>query len=388
MKIVMLVSKRTDPRTFNEAYTLVNAGHEVTIVTWDRELRFPKREEVIEGYKMHRIQFNGTYGRGIWQIPGFARFWFLAFLRLVTWKYDVVYCHDLDTYPLGWLAARLRRKKVVFDAHIPLPERMAWKELESPMTRHFVRFIEMIERLLAKRADVVFTDSEKVVDRFREMGVKNVYEILNVPRRDFPYTPKVHRDGAVTIGRIGLMSRIIGHGADDTIDAFERLLNEGYDVRLALLGNITPGEYKEELTERIRRFGDRVTFSDFIPYSEVMEWYGKLDISVILYDHRIHRCMYRLGYPVKLFESMAAGLPMILRSNAHAQQLLLDKECGIVVGYELESVVNGLRTLIEDPELRIRYGANARRAFEERYNWAYESQRLLKALEPVLSANE
>ena len=111
MRIVMLVSKRTDPRTFNEAYTLVNAGHEVTILTWDRELRFPKKEEVIEGYKMHRIQFKGTYGRGIGQIPGFARFWFVAFLRLMRWKYEVVYCHDLDTYPLGWLAGPPGRKE-------------------------------------------------------------------------------------------------------------------------------------------------------------------------------------------------------------------------------------------------------------------------------------
>jgi glycosyltransferase involved in cell wall biosynthesis len=150
-------------------------------------------------------------------------------------------------------------------------------------------------------------------------------------------------------------------------------------VRLALLGNITPSSYKEEISARIEKLGDHATFSDFIPYSEVMEWYSRLDISVIFYDMRIHRCMYRPGYPTKLFESMAAGIPIVLRSNDHAQQLLLDNECGLVVGYELDGIVDALRKLVKDPELRARYGANGRRMFEGRYNWTVEGERLLKA---------
>jgi len=76
---------------------------------------------------------------------------------------------------------------------------------------------------------------------------------------------------------------------------------------------------------------------------------------------------------------MAAGIPIVLRSNDHAQQLLLDNDCGLVVGYALDSIVDALRKLIEDPQLRARYGANGRRMFEQRYNWAIESQRLLRA---------
>jgi glycosyltransferase involved in cell wall biosynthesis len=369
---------RPDPRPLKEARALVEAGNEVTILAWDRETRFPK-EEIIDGIKVSRIAWKGSYGRGVAQIPEFAYFWLRVLLRLLTWEYDVVHCHDLDTLPLGWLIGRLRRKRVVFDSHIPFPDRVARREQGSRATRILVRALESIERMLAKRTDIVLTDSEKMVERFRGMGVIRGFEILNVPPAEFGGTVKERHGDTVIIGRIGLMSRDMGHGVDDTLDAFERLVDEGYDVRLALLGNVTPDSYKREVSARIQKLGDRVTFSDFIPYSKVMEWYGKLDISVILYDMRVHRCMYRLGYPTKLFESMAAGIPIVLRSNDHAQQLLSDNDCGIVVGYDLDSIVNALRELVRDPELRARYGANGRRMFEQRYNWAVESRRLLRA---------
>jgi glycosyltransferase involved in cell wall biosynthesis len=385
VKILMLLTNpfRPDPRPLKEAGALVEAGNEVTILAWDRETRFPK-EEKVHGIKVSRIAWRGSYGRGVAQIPGFAYFWLRVLWRLLTWDYDVVHCHDLDTLPLGWLMGRLRRKRVVFDSHIPFPDRVARREQSSRATRILVRVLEMVERTLAKRADILLTDSEKMVERFRGMGVKKGFEILNVPPADFGNVVKERHGDTVIIGRIGLMSRDMGHGVDDTLDAFERLVGEGYDVRLALLGNVTPDSYKEEVSARIQRLGDRVTFSDFIPYSEVIEWYGKLDISVILYDMRIHRCMYLLGYPTKLFESMAAGIPIVLRSNDHAQQLLLDNECGLVVGYDLDSIVGALRELVENPELRARYGANGRRMFEQRYNWAVESQRLVKAYGELL----
>jgi glycosyltransferase involved in cell wall biosynthesis len=380
MRVLMLLTNpfRPDPRPLKEARALVGAGNEVTILAWDREMRFPK-EETVDGIKVSRIAWKGSYGRGIAQIPGFAYFWFRVLFRLLTWKYDVVHCHDLDTLPLGWLIGRLRRKRIVFDSHIPFPDRVARLEENSRVTRILVRILEMTERLLAKRADILLTDSEKMVERFRNMGVKRGFEILNVPPAGFADTVTKKDNGPVIIGRIGLMSRDMGHGVDDTLDAFEQLLEEGHDVRLALLGNITPSSYKEEISARIERLGDRATFSDFIPYSEVMEWYSRLDISVIFYDMRIHRCMYRPGYPTKLFESMAAGIPIVLRSNDHAQQLLLDNECGLVVGYELDGIVDALRKLVKDPELRARYGANGRRMFEGRYNWTVEGERLLKA---------
>ena len=374
----MVIGRHADTRTLNEARALVGASNEVTVLAWDRKRIRPK-EEVVDGVRVCWIGRKETYGRGAAQIPGFASFWFRALFRLLTWECDVIQCENLDALPFGWFAARLRGKRLVFDAHIPYPDRVARLEQRSRLIRIVVPILEIMERTLAKRADILLTDSEKMVERFKSMGVKKAFEILNVPEADFSYTAKKDGTGPVTVGRIGLISRDMGQGADDTIDAFEQLLDDGYDVRLVLIGDMTPGSYKDELTARLRRFGDRVTFSDYVPYSQVIEWYGKLDISLILYDMRVHRCMYRLGYPTKLFESMAAGVPIVLRSNDHAQQLLLDNDCGLVVGYALDSIVDALRKLIEDPQLRARYGANGRRMFEQRYNWAIESQRLLRA---------
>jgi glycosyltransferase involved in cell wall biosynthesis len=361
-----------------EAMALIGAGYSVTILAWDREQRFPK-EEWIEGIKVSRIAWKGTYGRGIAQIPGFAYFWIRVILRLLSWKYDIIHCHDLDTLPLGMAVGRLRKKKVVFDSHIPFPDRVARHELDSRATQWLVKGLEFVERKLAKRADILLTDSMKMVERFHGLGVKRAFEILNVPPRQFVEPDKTPHEGPVVIGRIGLMSEDMGHGVDDTLDAFEQLLEEGHDVRLALLGNMTPASYQVEITERINRLGDRVDFSDFLPYDEVMKWYKRLDISLIFYDLRIHRCMYKLGYPTKLFESLAAGIPIVIRSTEHAHKIVLEAECGETVGHDLPQIVDTLRKLITNPDLRERYGHNGRELFERRYNWTEEGKRLVRA---------
>lgn len=377
LNIVMLLSNsfRPDPRPMKEAMALQEAGHRVQLYAWDRECRYP-REELFQGISIRRIAMKGAYGKGLAQLPGFAWFWLQTFRKVMSNSVDVIHCHDLDTLPLGWLCAKLKRCRLVFDAHIPFPDRVSRLADRSRSTAAFVWMLRRLERSLGARADLLLTDSDLMVERFHELGIPGAKVILNVPPLDFIDPAKrPPPEGELTIVRIGLMSRSMGYGVDATLDAFEMLLDEGHNLKLVLAGNITPASYKEEIEARIADLGDRISFSEFIPYSQVMDWYQMGHISLVLYDLDKRGFNWR-GNPTKLFEAFAACMPVVVCSNASINELVAKKQAGVLVDGSAESIATGLRTLILDPELRQTMGNAGRKLFEERYNWSIEAERL------------
>jgi len=73
------------------------------------------------------------------------------------------------------------------------------------------------------------------------------------------------------------------------------------------------------------------------------------------------------GYPIKLLNAMAAGLPIVCcRSSAHP---LTHQYNGLIVpDNDVEAFAAAILRLMKDPELRRNLGANARRTVEEKHS--------------------
>ena len=92
-----------DPRVHNEARSLVNAGYSVTILCWDREMKYPEHE-VVDGIQIERIFIESSYGRGSSQLRYLWSFWKEAYKRAINLAPDVIHAHDFNTLPLGYSA--------------------------------------------------------------------------------------------------------------------------------------------------------------------------------------------------------------------------------------------------------------------------------------------
>src|SRR4030042_1442715 len=103
MKILMILSNpfMVDPRVHKEAKALVDSGHEVTVIVWDRRHEY-KPKDTVDGIKLVSIHNKGLlkilpndlFRNPIW--------WRRAYkkgqeLYNKDFKFDVVHCHDLDT---------------------------------------------------------------------------------------------------------------------------------------------------------------------------------------------------------------------------------------------------------------------------------------------------
>jgi glycosyltransferase involved in cell wall biosynthesis len=79
---------------------------------------------------------------------------------------------------------------------------------------------------------------------------------------------------------------------------------------------------------------------------------------------------YLLGaVPSKLYEAMAGGRPIILVASGEASQIINDHQAGITVEPgDITGLVQALKTLLAQPQLRKTLGENGRRAAEQHFD--------------------
>jgi len=86
----------------------------------------------------------------------------------------------------------------------------------------------------------------------------------------------------------------------------------------------------------------------------------------------------RVLTPIKLFESMACGVPVAVRDGTLASEIVRHWHCGIVVDAKQTTFSSELRRLKENPEELRRLGAAGRNAFRTRYNGNRMEEKLLQ----------
>ena len=87
---------------------------------------------------------------------------------------------------------------------------------------------------------------------------------------------------------------------------------------------------------------------------------------------------YINSQPIKMYEYMAAGLPVIASDFPLWREVVEGIGCGVCVSpFDTEAVAKAIDSLLGDPERAQRMGERGRRAVEERYNWTREEEALL-----------
>jgi len=90
------------------------------------------------------------------------------------------------------------------------------------------------------------------------------------------------------------------------------------------------------------------------------------------------------GYPVKLLNAMAAGLPIVACAGA-AHGLVHEETALIVPNDDAQAFGDALIRLLRDPALRARLGASARHAAETQHHPTHVGEQLARAAERALA---
>lgn len=294
-----------------------------------------------------------------------------AILRL---RPRIVHAHDVATLLPGLVGARLVGAALVYDSH----------ELASGVAyRHglFARIVTAIERVAIRRAARVITVSDSIADRLltmygltrRPVVVRNFCALARLGETDPPGGLRQY---------VGLDDEplILHQGAaapQRGCDALVRAMANVPGAHLVFLGTAEPG-FDEELRALTRSVGvaERVHFVAGVPLDGLLRYTREADVGVTLFESTCEN--YRLTIPNKLFEYVAAGLPVVGSAQREVERLIRDHGIGWIVDpSDVGALAAALRRSLgqtDAPELRARL-----RAADHAFSWPEESRRLTDA---------
>ena len=347
-----------DQRVHKVAMSLMKSGYETLLL--GRKLA--RSQTLLRPYSCKR--FSLLFSKG-------PLFYINYNIRLLTYllfaKADIFLANDLDTLPAMFLAAKLRRKLIVYDSH------EYFTEVPELVDRPGIKRIwELIERLIFPRLTMVYTVNRSIADIYEKKYGVPVRVVRNVPSEalteavpgilpaGFTSIPIIIYQGAVNVGR----------GLEEMIQAmvfmpdFHFLIVGGGDIESKLKG----------LTENLGLI-DRVYFAGRVPFQQ-LSWYTR-QASIGMSLEQDVGLNYHYALPNKLFDYMQAGIPVIASGLPEIRRIVENAGIGIVVDrFDPEYLSQTVRSMLSNPELLKEWRENAKKAAGN-YTWEQEEKELL-----------
>lgn len=156
------------------------------------------------------------------------------------------------------------------------------------------------------------------------------------------------------------------------IEAFAQVATDKERMKLLIVGS-GPADYIQEIMSTAERLGVResLILRDFVPNDVLPSFYNAADLGVWP------------GLPsITVIEAAATGLPVILPASEVSYQVLYESSAAHSFGEpELESLVDALRRLVENPSMRSSLSVNAMRVASETLSWKHIARRSINLFE-------
>jgi glycosyltransferase involved in cell wall biosynthesis len=286
---------------------------------------------------------------------------------------DVYHAHDLITLPVAWLCSRVTGGKLVYDAH------ELWLEgirgLKRSRLNRFL--VQRLESFLIRRTDaniMAGVSSAELLSRMYHIPQLTV--ILNVPLYHTYERSTVLRDRL----RIPAEEKIllfegtiyVNRGIEECIQSLKYLSQ----CSLVMLG-FGPDFYISDLKRLIEDEGltHKVYFFGAVPHDEVTRTAMAADVGLVVLQNA--NLNYYYASPNKIFDFMAAGLPVVGSNFPDLKKFIEGYNMGVTCDpTSPREIADAINYILSDES---RYNEMRKNALEAAkiFNWENESKKLL-----------
>jgi len=360
MKILMILSKEftIDPRVYKEAKSLIDAGHQVTVLMWDRKGESEK-ESKIEGIRV--LRFRNTFSMNILpndilRNPIWWRNAYTKGLKLFKngFYFDVVHCHDLDTLQIGiWLKKKLK-VKLIYDAH-----EIFGYMIENSVPKIVSKYSFRMEKRLLKYVDYIITVNEPLHDYFKSISDKPVSIVMNCNKL-------IIKEYVPTNNKIFIISYIGVLSSNRFFPQIIDKLAEIKDIKFVIAGRLENLDIYKQVEKSAIKYCN-VTFLGTIPVNKVIPLTMESDCVLCPLDPSFKS--HKVALANKQFDAMVCGKPIICTKGTYPGNLTEKLNCGLIVDYNLDAIKEAVVKLKDNPTLCEEFGRNGLEAAKKKYNW-------------------
>ncbi len=283
-------------------------------------------------------------------------------------KIDVVHAHLARDYPIVSLAVRRYAQLVI--------------------TRHVMFPLNRLHRLTLSRVARVIAVSEAVARVLRsqkicaERKIRVIHNGIDLKRFE-RVMPESERAGVrekigfdssgrrYLIGTVGSLLPLKGH--EEFVRAAERVASVRDDVDFVIIVGSETGE--QEYRARLERLIAELKLQSRVRLmswpDELAPFYNALDVYV--------SASHTEAFGLSIVEAMGAGLAVAATATEGAQEIIKDKETGLLVPVKnVEKLAQAITALLENAEQRNSLGARAREDAQR-----FSLERMVEAVERV-----
>lgn len=225
-------------------------------------------------------------------------------------------------------------------------------------------------------ASLILTVSEQVacyVESYPQAQgkIKVLPNGVNTDRFSEVLHKKPHSQQAFTFGFVGTLKP--WHGVDRLIAAFARVHQRLPHTRLLIVGD---GPMKEALTSQIAalNLSEQVEMTGSVAPCQMANMYQRMDVGVAPYPSEID-CYFS---PLKVFEYMAAGLPVIGSDVGQISNIVTNHKTGITCpASSLNHLIEAMEYLAIHPSTALAWGRTAQTEAQSCHSWRQRVDNIL-----------
>ncbi|MBD0331831.1 MAG: glycosyltransferase family 4 protein [Chitinophagaceae bacterium] len=302
---------------------------------------------------------------------------------------DVYHYHDLQ---LNSIVTQLKtlpqHPKVVYDVH-----ELWWQVVKEQRKKGVLYSLNStIQSLVykrwelkhAKNCDFIIATDQHTYDYFQRCLADIPKQLIYNYSYFLPQNIVQKNEKEYHFIYTGLLAE--ARGILEIIKATALLKKVFFGLKILLIGPFENNHSEQRIKALIRnlQLKQNIELHTPVPFKEIQHYYSKSKIGLGLFHFTPK---YSTFVPIKLFEYMAFGLPVIFSNHGPSSEIIKQANCGLLVDpLNIPEVYNAMKQLLEDADLYNTLSKNGKAAVVNKYNWENEKQKVLDVYSSLLNS--
>ena len=373
MKILFIRSNPVNPdsRVEKEVKALLDNGHEVTILAWDRESNHNiVKSNIMIGKHMIYIyrlgiksEFSAGFKKNLKPLIKF-QFGIISFIRKHRNDFDVIHSCDFDTAFSSYFFKKKNVKFIydIFDYYV-----------DSFSVPNYLKYaIEKIDSYIINKADYVIICTDQRKKQLKYANPKKLCVIHNTPQYcEFKKNDNFDVSSEkIKIVYVGILS--YGRNILEMCDFVSN--NSEYELHIGGFGIL------ENKVKNFSDSNDNIKYYGKLSYEMTLELESKCDIITAFYDPKIRN--HKFAAPNKFYEALMLGKPVVMALDTGMSDIVEKYEIGAVVPFDKPEL--GFQILCSKKKDWDTISTKEKDLYKKEYSWEKMEKRLVSIYDELI----